>query len=78
MAFKVVNDRFNSNLLALNTDKTYFMQYSTRNNSLANLNITYDNNMMLLSIKIDNTLSRKSHMYLNSVQDALQLEWLSH
>jgi len=38
------------------------MQYSTMNNSLANLNITYDNNMMFLSIKIDNTLSRKSHI----------------
>jgi hypothetical protein len=58
------------------------MQYSTRNNSLANLNITYDNSMMFLTTKTDNTFSKKSHIdmivHLNSVQHALQLEWLSH
>jgi len=38
------------------------MQYSIRNNSLANLNITYNTNMMFLTIKIDKTFLRKSHI----------------
>ena len=34
------------NLLSLNADKKYFKQFSTKNSSLKNFNITYDNNVM--------------------------------
>ena len=44
--FKGINDWFHANLLSLNTDKNYFMQFSTKNSSLNNMNITYDNNVI--------------------------------
>jgi hypothetical protein len=34
-----IYDWFIANLLSLNTDKTYFMQFSFKNSSLANFNI---------------------------------------
>jgi hypothetical protein len=59
-----INGRFNANLLSFNVDKTYFMQFSTKNISLTNWNIMYDekvisivSNMKFLGLKIDNTLS---------------------
>jgi hypothetical protein len=37
---KLINDWFNANLLSLNISKTYFIQFSTKNISLTNFNIT--------------------------------------
>jgi hypothetical protein len=44
--FKDINDWFNAKTLPLKTDKTYFIQFSTKNSSLTNLNITYDNRVI--------------------------------
>jgi hypothetical protein len=41
--FNYVNERFKANLLSLNVDKIYFMQFSTKNIYLTDLNITYNN-----------------------------------
>jgi hypothetical protein len=69
MVFKNMNDWFNANLLSLNFDKTYFMKFQTKNNSLNEMNITNNNkiisntsNLKFLGIIIDNTLSWKSHI----------------
>jgi hypothetical protein len=40
--FENINDWLNANLLSLNTDKTYFMQFSTNIRSLTELNSIYD------------------------------------
>jgi len=37
---KLINDWFNANLLSLNIGKTYFIQFSTKNISITNFNIT--------------------------------------
>jgi hypothetical protein len=44
-ALRGINNWFNANLLSLNADKNYFMRFSTKNSSVNNLNITYDNNV---------------------------------
>jgi hypothetical protein len=44
--FKKVNEGFNANLLALNLDKTHYMQFITKNSSLIDLNVDYDNKQM--------------------------------
>jgi len=66
--FKDINERFNTNLLSLKTDKPYFIQFSTKNSSVTNLNIN-DNkvisnipNVKFCGIKVENTLSSKSHI----------------
>jgi hypothetical protein len=41
--FEGINDWFNANSLSLNTEKIYFTQFSNKNISLTNLNITHDN-----------------------------------
>jgi hypothetical protein len=52
--FRIVNEWFNSNLLSLNFDKTYHMQFITKNTLLNNINIEYDNKMIIQanSVKI--------------------------
>jgi hypothetical protein len=67
-AFKDINERFNANLLSLKIDKPYFIQFSTKNSSLTNLNID-DNkvihnipNTKFHGIKVENTLSWKSQI----------------
>ena len=67
-AFKDKNERFNANLFSLKIDKPYFIQFSTKNSSLTNLNID-DNkvisnipNMKFRGIKVENTLSWKSYI----------------
>jgi hypothetical protein len=67
--FRVINKWFNSNLLSLNLDKTYYIQFITKNKSLDNINIEYHNKMTIqanfvkfLGITIDNTLSWKQHI----------------
>jgi hypothetical protein len=60
---------FNSNLLSLNFDKSYYMQFITKNKSLNKINIEHDNKMIIQTefvkfwgITIDNTLSWKQHI----------------
>ena len=59
---------FNSNFLSLNFDKTYYMQFRTKNKCLNKINIEHDSKMVLqtnfvkcLGITIDNALSWKQH-----------------
>ena len=60
---------FNSNFLLLNFDKTYYMQFITKNKFLNKINIEHDNKMILqtnfvklLGKTIDNTLPWKQHI----------------
>ena len=60
---------FDSNLLSLNFDKTYYMQFLTKNKISNNINIEYDNTLIaqanvvkFLGITVDNTLSWKQHI----------------
>jgi hypothetical protein len=45
MVYNYINDWFNANL-SLNRDKTSFTQFSTKNTSLTNLNITHNDKEM--------------------------------
>jgi hypothetical protein len=42
IVFSIINKWFNSNLLSLNLDKTYYMQFITKNKSSNNINIEHD------------------------------------
>ena len=60
---------FNSNFLSLNFDKTYYMQFITKNKFLNKINIEHANKMIFqtnfvkfLGITIDNALSWKQHI----------------
>ena len=60
---------FNSNFLSLKFDKTYYMQFITKNKFLYKINIEHGNKMILqtnfvkfFGITIDNTLSWKEHI----------------
>ena len=62
--FKNVSEWFNANLLSLNLGKTHYMQFITKNSSLTDLNVGYDNkqisnisNLKFLGMVIDSTLS---------------------
>jgi len=79
---KLINVWFNANLLSLNIGKTYFIQFSTKNISLTNFNITYDNkvisdisNMKFLGIKIANANLYKSH--IDMTVHKLSAAWLA-
>jgi len=43
IVFKTMKKWFNSNLLSLNFDKTYYMQFITKNKSLNKINIEHEN-----------------------------------
>jgi len=67
--FQIMKDWSGSNFLLLNFDKTYYMQFITKNKFLNKINIEPDNKMILqtnfvkfLGITIDNTLSWKQHI----------------
>jgi hypothetical protein len=69
IVLKKMKKWFNSNLLPLSFDKTYYMQFITRNTSLNEINIEHDNKMIIqtnfvkfLGITVDNTLSWKQHI----------------
>ena len=69
IAFRIIKKWFNSNLLSLNLDKTYYMQFITKNKSLNKINIKHDNKMIiqtdfgnLFGITVDNTFSWKQHI----------------
>jgi hypothetical protein len=67
--FKIIKKWFNSNLLSLNLDKTYYTQFITKNKSLNKIKIEHDNIMIIqtnfvkfLGTTVDNTLSWKQHI----------------
>jgi hypothetical protein len=64
-----INEWFNTNLLSLNLDKTYFIQFVTKNSSSLNFNIMHGNkkianvyNTEFLGLTLDNTLSWRTHI----------------
>jgi len=69
IVFQIMQEWFNSNFLSLNFDKTYYMQFITKNKFLNEINIEHDNKMILqtnfvkyLGTTIDNTLSQKQNI----------------
>ena len=64
IVFKTKKKWFNSNFLLLNFDKTYYIQFITKNNFLNKIYIDHENKMVIqtnfvkfLGITVDNTLS---------------------
>jgi len=47
MAFRIIKKWFNSNLISLNLDKTYCMQFIAKNKSSNDTNIERDNKMII-------------------------------
>jgi len=47
IVFQIMKEWFNSNFLSLNFDKTYYMQFITKNKFLNKINIEHDNKMIL-------------------------------
>ena len=47
IVFQIMREWFNSNFLSLNFDKTYYMQFITKNKFLNKINIEHDNKMIL-------------------------------
>jgi hypothetical protein len=69
IAFTIINKWFNYNLLLLNLDKTYYMQFMTKNKFSNNINTEHDNKMIIqtnfvkfLGTKADNSLFWKQHI----------------
>jgi hypothetical protein len=67
--FKNINDWFKANLLTLNFDKTYFIEFLTKNRHLMNIHVNYDSdqivnatNTKFLRLIMDNKLSWKGHV----------------
>ena len=67
--FNKVNRWFHSNLLMLNYDKTYFLQFQTKANKENNTQILYSNktiatakSIKFLGLTIDTTLNWKNHI----------------
>jgi hypothetical protein len=67
--FELISDWFKANLLMLNFDKTYCLQFKSKNSSAININIGYDNkqivnstNTKFLGLIIDNMLFWKGHI----------------
>jgi hypothetical protein len=67
--FENINDWFKANLLTLNFDKIYYVEFLTKNSSAMNEHIAYDTNQIVrstntkfLGLIIDNMLSWKSHV----------------
>ena len=67
--FKTMKKWFNSNLLSLNFDKTYYMQFITKNIFLNKINIEHENKLVtqtnfvkFLGRTVDNTFSWKQHI----------------
>jgi len=67
--FQHINEWFSANLLLLNLDKTYYMQFVSKNSSSMDFNITYRNkkiantcNTKFLGLTLNNTLSWKTHI----------------
>jgi len=64
-----IHEWFDANLISLNWEKTYFMQFSTKNNSFSNIDIIYQDKKLptvdsikFLGLTLDNSLSWKKHI----------------
>jgi len=64
IVFKTMKKWFNSNLLSLNFDKTYYLQFITKNKFLNKINFEHENKMVIqtiffkfLGVTVDNTLT---------------------
>lgn len=62
--FGNISDWFRINLLSLNSDKVYYIQFLTKGNEEININVSYGNKLLtsthstnFLGLIIDNTLS---------------------
>jgi hypothetical protein len=70
IVFRIINMWFNSNLLTLNLNKTYYAQFITKNKFSSNINIEYDNKIIIIKtnfvkfwgMTVDNTLSSKQYI----------------
>jgi len=67
--FQPINEWFIANLLSLNLDKTYYMQFVTKNSCSFDYSIMHGNkkiantcNTKFLELTLNNTLSRKTHI----------------
>jgi hypothetical protein len=67
--FNKINKRFHSNLLMLNYDKTYFLQFTTKTNKENNMQILYNNktittikSIKFLGLTLNTTLNWKHHI----------------
>jgi hypothetical protein len=67
--FEILNKWFIANRLSLNFDKSYFIQFTTKNNPQIDLAISYDNKLIskaydtkFLGIYVDSTLFWKIHL----------------
>ena len=68
--FQHISELFSANFLSLNLDKTYYMQFVTKNSFSINFNITYGNkeiantcNTKFLGLTLNNTLSWNTYRY---------------
>jgi hypothetical protein len=69
IVLQIMKEWFNSNFILLNFDKTYYMQFITKNKSLSKINIEHENKTILktnfvkfLGMTVDYTLSWKQHI----------------
>ena len=69
IVFRIIYMWFNSTLLSLILNKTYCVQFITKNQSSSNINIEHDNKMIIQTdfvkfwgMTVDNTLSWKQHI----------------
>jgi hypothetical protein len=78
--FDILNNWFEINLLALNFNKTFYMQFNSKERKTNNISINYNNNhitstqgIKFLGLIIDDTLSWKAHIIYvpNSVQHVM-------
>jgi hypothetical protein len=67
--FDILNNWFEINLLALNFNKMFYMQFNSKNGKTNNISMNYNNNhitstqsVKFLGLIIDNTLSWKVHI----------------
>ena len=69
IVFRIITMWFNSKLLSLILNKTYCVQFITKNKTSSNINIEHDNKMIIQTdfvkffvMTVDNTLSWTQHI----------------
>ena len=67
--FQHIHEWFNANLISLNWERTHFMHFTTKNKSLSDLDIIYNDKRLatadsikFLGLTLDNTLSWRKHI----------------
>ena len=67
--FEMINEWFRKNELVINYEKTYFLQFKTKNSKNLNVQVSYLNNLIpsisnisFLGLKIENSLTWESHI----------------